>query len=130
VRRKILVIEDESSIRKVIHILLDTLKCDGDVTCNGRQDLDTLRCENFDAVLLDLRAPESPPDQVVQQICEIRPKLMGRVLLITGEISDRRTLELIEQSGVTCIRKSNLAHELWDRLRVLLTPGQSPQSTH
>jgi DNA-binding response OmpR family regulator len=128
VRRKVLVIEDEPSIRNVVYGLLNALQCDGDVAHSGQQALSMLNRESFDAVLLDLRISDSPPDQVVRRISEIKPSLMGRIL-ITGEVSDRRTLELIEQNASKSIRKGNLAHDLWDRLRALLGPAQSPQST-
>jgi DNA-binding response OmpR family regulator len=129
VRRKILVIEDESSIRNVICALLGTLKCDGDVAYSGQQALAMLSRQSFDAVLLDLRASDPPPNQIVQQICQLQPSLMGRILFITGEVSDRQTLELIEQNALTCIRRGSLMRELWDRLRVLLGPAPSAHST-
>lgn len=124
-RRKILVVEDEPSIRNVIYLLLGALKCDGDVAYSGQQALSMLARESFDAVLLDLRSSDLPPEQVVHEMSEIRPSLVGRILVITGELSDRRTMDLIEQNCLSCVRRAHLVHDLWDRLRVLFGPAES-----
>ena len=125
-RRKVLVIEEESSIRNMIYMLLDALKCEGEVAYSGQQALAMIRRESFDAVLLDLRCSDFTPDQVVSKIHEIRPNLMGRILFITGEVSDAKTMEFIERSCVPCVRQGRLMNELWDRLRLLF--GQNPQA--
>ncbi len=124
-RRKILVVEDESSIRNLIYTLLGALRCEGDVAYSGQQALSIVARESFDAVLLDLRSFDLPAEQVVQEICQIRPSLVGRILFITGEVSDRRILDLIEQNCIKCVRRGHLMSDLWDRLRVLLGPAES-----
>jgi two-component system response regulator PilR (NtrC family) len=125
-RRKILVIEDEPSIRNVIYVLLAGLGCESDVAHDGRQALAMLQHENFDAVLLDLRCSELPPEHVVSQIREIRPNLVGRVLVITGEVADPQTLEMIERNCLPHVPRSRLMQELWERLRNLLGFSRSP----
>ena len=125
-RRKVLVIEDESSIRNMIYVLLGALKCEGDVAYSGQQALAMIRRESFDAVLLDLRCANLDPDQVISKIHAIRPSLVGRILFITGEVSDAKTMEFVEHSCVPCVRRGRLMHELWDRLRLLF--GQNAQS--
>lgn len=129
-RRKVLVIEDESSIRNTIYILLGALKCDGEVAYSGQQALGMISRESYDAVLLDLRAAEFPPDEVVSKIQQICPNLVGRILFITGEVSSPETLEMIERNCVPCVRRGHLMAELWDRLRVLFGPQQSASSIH
>ncbi|MGH9355365.1 MAG: response regulator [Terriglobia bacterium] len=125
-RRKVLVIEDESSIRNMIYVLLGALKCEGEVAYSGQQALAMIRRESFDAVLLDLRCADFDPGEVVSTIHQIRPNLVGRILFITGEVSDGQTMQFIERSCVPCVRRGRLMQELWGRLRLLL--GQSPQS--
>lgn len=129
-RRKVLVIEDESSIRNIIYVLLGALKCDGEVAYSGQQALGMISRESYDAVLLDLRAAEFPPDEVVSKIQQIRPSLMGRILFITGEVSNPETLEMIERNCVPCVRRGRLMADLWDRLRVLFGPTHSASSIH
>lgn len=119
-RRKVLIIEDEPSIRNVLYVLLAGLGCDGDVAHDTREALSMLDQNQFDAVLLDLRSSHLPPEEMVLAITEVRPSLMGRVLVITGEVSDPETLEMFERCAVPHVTRSRVTSDLWGRLRALL----------
>jgi DNA-binding response OmpR family regulator len=127
-RRKVLIIEDEPSIRNALYVLLAGLGCEGDVAYTGQQALSMISRETFDAVLLDLRCNNLTPDQVVSEIKELRPNLVGRVLVITGEVTDPQTMELIERHFLPHVPGSRLKQELWERLRTLLGPSTSPHT--
>jgi len=120
VRRKVLIIEDEPAIRNALYVLLAGLGCEGDVAYSGQQALSMIGRECFDAVLLDLRCSNLPAEQVVSEIKELRPNLVGRVLVITGEVTDPQTLELIERHCLPHVSRSRLMQELWIHLRSLL----------
>jgi len=130
-RRKVLVIEDEPSIRNVIYVLLAGLGCDGDVASDSQHALAMIRQDRFDAVLLDLRSAHLPPDQMVSAITELRPSLVGRVLVITGEVSDPNTLEMLEEFSVPYVSRSRVTSDLWGRMRALLSfaPSSANSST-
>lgn len=119
-RRKVLVIEDEPTIRNVLFVLLAGLGCESDVATNGEQALSMLSKDRFDAVLLDLRSAQLPADQMVFQIGELRPSLVGRVLVITGEYSDPQALEALERCSVPHVELSRLASDLWTRMQALV----------
>lgn len=120
-RRKVLIIEDEPSIRNVLYVLLAGLGCDGHIAYDARQALSMIRQDCFDAVLLDLRAAHLPPaEQMVSAITELRPSLVGRVLVITGEVADPETLATLERYALPHVPRSRVVAELWDRLRTLL----------
>jgi two-component system response regulator PilR (NtrC family) len=119
-RRKVLIIEDEPSIRNVLYVLLAGLGCDGDVAHDTQQALSMIRKDRFDAVLLDLRSAHLPPEQMVSALTKLRPSLVGRVLVITGEVSDPETLAMLEQCAVPHVERSRVTSELWVRLRSLL----------
>ena len=125
-RRKILVIEDEPAIRNALYVLLAGLGCEGDVAYSGRQALAMLSREKFDAVLLDLRCRELSAEQVVAEIREIRPNLVGRVLVITGDVADAQTMEMIERHCLPHIPRNRMMQELWNRLRPILGIPASP----
>jgi DNA-binding response OmpR family regulator len=131
-RRKVLVIEDEPSIRNVIYVLLAGLGCDGDVASDSQHALAMIEQDRFDAVLLDLRSAHLPADQMVSAITELRPSLLGRVLVITGEVSDPDTLEMLEKFAVPYVSRSRMTSDLWSRMRVLLsfTPSPADSSAH
>ena len=119
-RRKVLIIEDEPSIRNVLYVLLAGLGCDGDVAHDTQQALSMIRKDRFDAVLLDLRSAHLPPEQMVSAITKLRPSLIGRVLVITGEVSDPDTLAMLERCAVPHVERSRVTTDLWVRLRSLL----------
>ena len=126
--RKVLVIEDEPAIRNTLYVLLSALKCEGDVACSGQQALAMISRECFDAVLLDIRCANPPADQILSKIIEIRPNLMGRVLVITGEVSDPKVLEMLTRNSVPSIPQARLVQDLWGRLGTLFGQLQSPKA--
>ncbi len=118
-QRKVLIVEEESSIRNLIYTLLGRFGCDGDVAYSGQQALAMISRQPFDAVLLDLRCSDLTPERVVSGILEIRPSLIGRVLVITGEVTDQETMGLIEQKCLLPVPRHHLVCELWNKLRML-----------
>lgn len=124
--RKILLVEGEPGASELIHALLRKLGCQGEVAANGQQALALVSRKDFDAVLLDLRSANFPPEEVVSGIHEIRPSLVGRVLVITGEVDDHETLDLVERYFLLEIPRSHLIEDLVGRLRALLHIAPSP----
>ena len=118
--RKVLIIEDEPSIRNVLYVLVAGLGYDVDAASDAQQALSMIGRDQFDAVLLDLRASQLPPEQMVCAITELRPSLVGRVLVITGEVADPETLATLERYALPHVPRSRVVAELWDRLRTLL----------
>jgi DNA-binding NtrC family response regulator len=125
-RRKILIIEDEPSIRNVIYVLLAGANCDGEVAYSGKQALGMISRSSFDAVLLDIRSADNPPEEIVSQMKRLRPSLVGRVLVITGEIADPKILDWIEHHRLHHLPGNRLMQDLWDRLREIL--GLAPSA--
>ena len=124
--RSVLIIEDEPSIRNVLYVLLAGLGCEGNVAHSAQEALAMIEKQSFDAVLLDLRCSEMPAKEVVSAIKELRPSLVGRVLVITGEVSDPQTLETIKKNRWSHIPRQRVMQELWERLRSLLGFSPSP----
>lgn len=124
--RRVLIIEDEPSIRNMLFVLLAGLGCEGDVAYTGQQALAMISRTSFDAVLLDLRCSNVGAEEVVAQIKEIRPSLVGRVLVITGEVADAQTLELLDRCLLPHIPRNRLMNELWTKLRAIL--GSTPSA--
>ena len=118
--RKVLLIESEPVARDVLRLLMKKLGCEGEVATDGQQALSMVSRNDFDAVLLDLRSSALPPEEVVAGIHDIRPSLVGRVLVITGEVDDSATLDLVERYFLLQIRRSRLINDLVGRLRALL----------
>jgi DNA-binding response OmpR family regulator len=128
--RRVLLIEGEPAVGEVLRVLLKKLGCHGEVAVDGQQALAMVRRRDFDAVLLDLRSSSLPPEEVVSGIHEIRPSLVGRVLVITGEVDDHQTLELVERYFLLQIPRNRLINDLVGRLRALLRIAPSLTQIH
>ena len=115
-RRKVLIIEDEPSIRKVLHVLLAGLGYDSSSASDAYEALSMIHQGDFDAVLLDLRSSQLPPDQMACAISELRPSLVGRVLVITGEVSHPKTIEMLERYALPHVRRSRIPSDLSRRI--------------
>lgn len=126
--RKVLIVEDDAAIRNVLYVLLAGVGCEGDIAYSGKQALAMLSREKFDAVLLDLRCSNLPAADMVSQIKEIRPSLVGRVLVITGELTDAQTIQMIEQHCLPHVPRNRLMQDLWGRLRTVLGISSSPKA--
>jgi len=122
--RTVLIIEDEPSIRNILCVLLAGLRCEGDIVPNAREALAMVEKRSFDAVLLDLRCSEMDATETVSALRNLRPSLVGKVLVITGDVSDPQTMELIKKNHWPYIPRHRVMQELWERLRSLL--GFSP----
>jgi CheY-like chemotaxis protein len=118
--RRVLIIEDEPAVRNVLYVLLAGVGCEGDVAHTDRQALEMVTREDFDAVLLDLRCCSLPPERVVSDMRRIRPNLVGRVLVINGEVADPQTLDLVEQLCIPHVPRGRVIQEIWGHLRRVL----------
>ena len=118
--RKVLVIEDESSIRNLVFGLLAQLGCHADSASDGREALAKISREKFDSVLLDLRCTRVKPEEVIPEIHRLNPNLVGRVLVITGEVADESSLRLIEEYFLLHVSHRRLSGDVMGFLRALL----------
>ncbi len=130
VSRKVLIVEDDSAIRNVLTVLLATLGWEGDMARNNRRALNLIRKDDFDAVLLDLRCSESPPEQAASQISKLRPCLIGRVLVITGDVADPSVMKTIERSCLPQVQRRHLLDGLLTALRSLVLNHSKRGANH
>ncbi len=122
-QRKVLIIEDDSSIRNLLFVLLAAVGCEGQAALNGQQALGMISRESFDAVILDLRYSTPSTEEVLSHLREIRPSLVGRVLVITGEAASAQALDLIERHFLIQVSENGLLHNLREWLQVILDSG-------
>ena len=120
VQRKVLILEDETSRRDALLTLLTSLGCSADVASTGRQAIDIIRSEKFDAVVLDLRCAHAQVEEVVPGIQSLRPSLLANVLVITGDVTDAKTLDLIERYFLLQVSGKRPVRDIVGMLRVLL----------
>ncbi len=67
---KILVIDDEKSIRNALHEILVYEKYEVELAENGLEGLEKLASNDFDIVLCDIKMPEMDGIEVLEKISE------------------------------------------------------------
>ncbi|NQU34750.1 MAG: sigma-54-dependent Fis family transcriptional regulator [Bacteroidetes bacterium] len=65
---KILVVDDESSIRRTLKDILEFEKHDVDIASNGIEAVDLAKDNTYDAILLDIKMPEMDGMEVLDKI--------------------------------------------------------------
>ena len=80
--------------------------------------------ERFDALVLDLRMPETRGDAFYYLACARQPWLSCRALFVTGDITEQAE-EIIENTGCRFLLKPFRGEAMIAELRQL-TPHSSP----
>jgi response regulator RpfG family c-di-GMP phosphodiesterase len=94
--KRVLLVDDEESIRTAIGKFLKARGYDVAVADNGRDALDLLEQERFDALLCDVRMPGMSGTEVVPRAMELRPELA--VLMLTA-VNDAPTATDVLANG-------------------------------
>lgn len=84
--RRILVIDDEPALRRTLERALTSLGYEVSSVADPDSAYQILAESNFDLVLLDLRLPKMAGDTLYLVIVRHWPRLLGRVILMSGDI--------------------------------------------
>jgi two-component system response regulator PilR (NtrC family) len=102
-KRRILVVDDEPGIRKVISVMLAKEGC-AVLAASGRADLERLLAgEPFDLVVTDMRMPDISGLEVLQMVQQRTPG--ARMLVMTAFPSADATIQAIQKGAVDYIIK-------------------------
>ena len=118
-RRKVLIIEDDPSSLNLLYVLLGGLNYDGEVALSGEHGLEMIERESFDAVLLDLRHSSFTAAQMISRITDIRPSLMGRILIMARPIDSPETRKLVDPRCSAQITQNRMMVDVHRSLRSL-----------
>jgi hypothetical protein len=118
-RRRVLTLRDEPSIRKMLALLSRQFGRLAASSSERKGPLAKYAPENFDSMLLNLRCSTSAKEERLSGVHEIRASMVGRVLVVTGEVRDRHTMELIDR---ICVPNAGS----WSAVRALVGIPDSP----
>ena len=111
---KILVVDDEEIIRR---LLWDVLLDDGhEVACanNGREAVIKVKQENFDIIFSDVHMPEMNGLEAVKIIRKLDKKV---IIVMTDSFPDVMSVLAQEEGAITCIHKPFELQEIRDIIR-------------
>ena len=120
--RRVLLTEDDRVLCDVIARALRDAGFDVDVAMNGGEALTRLEAiEGYDAVVLDLKLPDTDGFEIVDYIKANRPAV--RVIVASGYVDGEEVLHAAERWPLMMLRKPYTADELVERLNALMRPN-------
>ncbi len=99
---KILVADDESSIRRTIKDILEFEKYEVELASNGQEAYDIFEADDFDAVLLDIKMPEMDGIEALEKMMKIKDV---PVVMISGHGTIETAVEAIKKGAYDFIVK-------------------------
>jgi two-component system NtrC family sensor kinase len=111
-RRTILIVDDEQEIREALSEILAGARHRVVTASSGREALERMTREAYDAILTDMRMPDLDGQALYQEIERRWPKQAGRVIFVTGDTLASALREFVSQSGRPVIEKPFLPSEV------------------
>ncbi|MEI9478347.1 MAG: PAS domain S-box protein, partial [Deltaproteobacteria bacterium] len=102
---RILVVDDEEGIRKLVSTILTRNGHSVDTTGDAAEALTMLESAGYDIVLMDIRMPGMSGMEFYERITEGHPEMAGKVIFITGDTSDESVRVFLEQKNLSYITK-------------------------
>jgi len=102
---RILVIDDEDSIRRLLKRVLARLGHQVDLVCDGCEALLTLQRNTYEVVFLDLNIPGLSGVEIYNWIKAHRREMASRTVILTGDTLRPDTLDFLERERVLHLLK-------------------------
>lgn len=103
---KILLIDDNQSITKMLSQYLSTVGHECTISNDGRNGLSLIERQDFDAVLLDLAMPDFTGSDVVNSLARSGKIKEKKIILFTASSMGNKEIDELLQKGVyACIKK-------------------------
>ena len=107
---RLLVLDDDTSMQKLVGALLRKAGYRVDVFSSGRQAIDSLGKHEYGALLLDVMTPTEGGLTVIRHLREHSPQMLKRVVLVTA--SPDSVLKAVEKDVFSIVHKPFQAEEL------------------
>jgi DNA-binding response OmpR family regulator len=121
VKRRILSVEDEPSIRQVCQRVLTSQGYQVDFAQNGVAAESMLMQADYDLLLVDIKTPVMDGKQLYRYIEKRYPELASRVIFTTGDVFGDDTQSFLEQTGRPVLLKPFSPDELKAMVRGTLS---------
>ncbi|MCX7040407.1 MAG: response regulator, partial [Spirochaetes bacterium] len=119
-RTRVLVVDDEPSIRALLKAILEQKGHQVDVVADGRAAIERVSAHRYGVILLDVRMPDMSGLEVFQRIKGIFASIASRVVFLTGDVMADDTRAFLEQTGAPALAKPFQAEELMQALEGIL----------
>ena len=115
---KILLVDDEKSVRTTLQLLLQKVGYSVDAAANGNDAVSKLKSQYFDLVITDTAMPNMTGDVLAEEMMRIRPDIP--IILCTG-FSERTSKEKAKEMGIQgFVMKPMVMREMANTIREVL----------
>lgn len=97
--KRILIIDNDLAILEVLTFILKDLGYGVEEAGSGREAVEKISREAFDAILLDIHLDDTDGMTIYQKLKERSPSLAQKIIFVTGDMANPKTRSLIEHSG-------------------------------
>lgn len=118
-KARLLVLDDDTAMQKLVSTLLRREGFAVDVVSTGAQALDRIAKQKYAALLLDVMTPTEGGLTVIRHLRESNRELLERVVLVTA--SPDSVLKAVEKDVFAIVRKPFQPAELIGTIRKLVT---------
>ncbi len=94
---RILVIDDDESVRKVLAVALEDAGYTVDVAENGKQAIEKSHADFFHLALIDIRLPDMEGIRLLSELKETTPKMVK--IIVTGYPSLQNAIEAVKRGA-------------------------------
>jgi len=120
---KILITDDDVSVRRALHTTLLSLGFDIGEAASGEEAIELCRIIKYDAVLLDINMPGKSGIETCAELRRMRPKLA--ILMVSVNDDYERKIKALEAGADDYVTKPFHMRELTARIRASLRRTQS-----
>lgn len=114
--RRVLVVEDDASIRELLHLHLGLAGFDVEEEVNGRTALELARRTRFDLLVLDVMLPGLDGVSVCRALRSAGPNVETPILMLTARVSEAETVIGLESGADDYLTKPFGVRELQARV--------------
>lgn len=118
--RSFLVVDDDSAFTEVVRAWATRRGARATVARDGREALEQLDAEPYDALIIDLKMPGMDGYELHLRLAVERPELLRRTVFVTGDRSTPEAQAFLAQSKAPCLEKPFEMDDLEAAVRGLL----------
>src|SRR6058998_1759449 len=104
-RLRVLVVDDEASVRVSLQRYLAGKGHEVETTASGEDALVRLKASKYDAVIVDMRMPDLSGEQLFERLRSNDPAHAERVIFTTGDLVNEQMRRFLDGSGRPCVPK-------------------------
>jgi CheY-like chemotaxis protein len=117
---RVLVVEDEPTVARLIADVLEDEGMQVDVLLDGREALDRAARVSYDLVICDMKMPGLDGQHFHKSLQRTKNPLSERFLFVTGDVIAAQTREFLERNHLPHVAKPFRVEELTEKVREVL----------